>query len=348
MVSFGTKAISYHEDRADFGFAWDVRYDLSFLNSESLTTIKVDLVGDDAGATATQWKNGINDIWNNKAFFSDDNRLYEVKLSFDFVDSGAHQTVNVHAGTGSTNMSNWYLTNPSGWPNHMQDEIAAHEVGHMFGLFDEYAGGATYNGYTTTGMLMSDLTVLGFQNYFRTQEHYTEVYGSTTLGTVLGNLGTADANTLTGGSGMDGFYGLGGNDTISADGGNDLIDGGAGKDRMTGGAGFDVFDWDLASETGNSVSTRDIITDFVHLIDDLDMSGMDASSLLAGNNAFTWQGAKAFGSGAEGELRYVKYNNAGTANDYTVIYGDRDSDGSSEFQIQLQGLFNLSAEDFLL
>ena len=49
---------------------------------------------------ASVWQNGVNDIWNNKAFFSDGSRLYEVKMDFSFVDSGAHHTVNVHAGTG--------------------------------------------------------------------------------------------------------------------------------------------------------------------------------------------------------------------------------------------------------
>jgi serralysin len=107
MAPFGTKAISYHEDRADNGFAWDVRYDLSFLNAESLTTIKVDLVGDDPGSMETVWRKGVNSIWNNKAFLSDGSRLYEVKTAFSFVDSGAHHTMNVHAGMGDTDMSNW-------------------------------------------------------------------------------------------------------------------------------------------------------------------------------------------------------------------------------------------------
>ena len=348
MASFGTKAISYNENRADGDFAWNVGYDLSFLNSESLTTLRVDLVGDDPGVTAIQWQNGVNAIWNNKAFFSDGNRLHEVKVRFDFVDNGAHHTVNVHAGTGPSDMSNWYLSNPSGWPNDMHDEIAAHESGHMFGLFDEYAGGATYGQYTTTGTLMSDLTVAGFEHYFWTQEHYTEVYGGMQLTTVLGKAGTAVANTLTGGSGMDGFYGMAGKDTISAAGGNDLVDGGVGRDRLTGGTGLDVFDFDAPSETGNSGATRDIITDFRHLTDDIDLSGMDASSLLAGNNSFTWRGTGAFGTAAIGELRYAKYDKAGTANDYTAVFGDTDADNASEFQIELQGLINLSAADFML
>jgi Ca2+-binding RTX toxin-like protein len=340
MASFGTTAITYHEDRADGGFAWDARYNLSFLNSESLTTLRIDLVGDDPGAIAAQWKAGINDIWNNKVCFSDGSRLYEVKLKCVFVDTGAHHTVNVHAGTGITDLKNWYLSTPGGWPDHMHDEIAAHEAGHMFGNFDEFADGATSGGFTRTGTLMSDLTLSGFEDYFRTQEFYTEQLGRMSLGTVLASTGTASANTLNGGSGMDGFYGMAGHDTISGGEGNDLIDGGAGVDRMTGGTGSDIFDFDSSGEAG------DVITDFTHLVDAIDLSGMDASSALAGNNAFAWWGTGAFGTGAGGELRYAKFNNAGTTNDYTIVYGDRDCDTGSEFQIRLRGLVNLSSADF--
>lgn len=348
MAAFGTTAISYFENRADGGFAWNVRYDLSFLNNESLTTIRVDLVGDDPGATADVWRNGVNDIWNNKAFFSDGTRLYEIKLNFQFVNSNAHHTVNVHSGTGGTNMTNWYLNNPSGWPNSYHDEIAAHEVGHMFGNFDEYAGGATYGGFTRTGTLMSDLTLAGFQDYFWTQEAYTEQLGAMTLSTVLGRTGTSGNNTLTGTAGMDGFYGLGGADTISGAGGNDFLDGGAGRDRMTGGSGRDIFDYDLSSQTGNSSTTRDVVTDFSHLTDDFDLTGMDASSVLSGNNAFVWRGAGAFTTGGQGELRFQTVDNSGTANDRTVVFGDTDSDSASEFQIELTGLIGLTAADFLL
>jgi Ca2+-binding RTX toxin-like protein len=347
MAAFGTTAISYLEDRADGNFAWNVAYDLSFLNNESLTTIRVDLVGADPGATADVWRTGANAIWNNKAFFSDGTRLYEVKFNLQFVDSGAHHTVNVHAGTGGTNMTNWYLTNPSGWPNDMHDEIAAHEVGHMFGNFDEYAGGATYAGFVRSGTLMSDLTRAGFEDYFWTQEFYTELFGSTSLSTVRARTGTSAANGMVGGAGMDGFYGLGGNDTISGWGGNDLLDGGAGKDRMTGGGGADIFDLDFASETGNSSLTRDVITDFAHLVDDFDLSGMDASAVLAGNNAFGWRGTSAFTASAQGQLRYQTFNAAGTANDRTIVYGDTDSDTAGEFQIELVGLVTLSGADFI-
>lgn len=347
MAAFTTRAINYHENRADGGFAWDVRYDLAFTNNKSLTTLKVKLVGDAAGAIATQWANGVNDIWNNKVFFNDGVRLYEVKMNFQFVTSGEHQTVNVHAGTGHTNMTNWYLSNPGGWSNDMHDEIAAHEAGHMFGNFDEYAGGATYQGFTSTGTIMSDLTLAGFQNYFWTQEHYTEQFGTTSLTTQMGINGTSANNTLNGNSGMNGFYGMAGADTINGFGGNDLIDGGLGRDRMTGGTGRDYFDFDRAVESANSIN-RDVITDFAHLTDKLDLAGMDASTMQAGNNVFAFRGTGAITTAVGGELRFAQFNNAGTTNDFTVIFGDTDADVASEFQIELRGLVNLTAVDFLL
>ena len=63
--------------------------------------------------------------------------------------------------------------------------------------------------------------------------------------------GNALANTLTGGSGIDFLYGLGGDDTLNGGAGNDVLDGGdgadnlqggTGNDKMTGGAGNDRLD----------------------------------------------------------------------------------------------------------
>jgi hemolysin type calcium-binding protein len=340
MASFGTKAINYLEE-ADNGFKWNVRYDLSFQNSEVLTTLKIDLVGDPPGLLrALSWYAGINDTWNDKVCFSDGSRLYEVKLKADFVDGGAHHIVDVTSGSGATDMNNWY-TDDSG-------ATAAHEAGHMFGNFDEYAGGATNNGFTTTGTLMSDLTPSGFEDYFWTQEYYTELYGGMSLSTVRANTGTASANTLTGGSGMDGLYGMGGNDTISGGGGSDLIDGGTGVDRMTGGSGSDIFDLDNAMEIGNSNAAREVIMDFTKGVDRIDLSGMDASAELAGNNAFSWLGTSTFGTGAGGEVRYAWFDLAGTAYDHTIVYGDTDSDTDKEFMFELRGLVTLGSADFYL
>jgi len=56
-------------------------------------------------------------------------------------------------------MSNWFLEGSEGWDDEYQEELVAHEVGHMYGLWDEYAGGAVNpdTGLVNTGGLMHTL-----------------------------------------------------------------------------------------------------------------------------------------------------------------------------------------------
>ena len=51
-------------------------------------------------------------------------------------------TVNVNNGSGAVNLVEWYTDNPSNNGYSKQGDIAAHEFGHMLGLFDEYSAGA--------------------------------------------------------------------------------------------------------------------------------------------------------------------------------------------------------------
>lgn len=233
MPAFEPLTVSYLENRADGGFAWNVGYDLSFLNNVIEIDLRVQLTGDDPGAVVSIWQDGISSTWNQKVFFADADRLYEVKLDFDFVSSDAHQVVTVHSGSGPCDMLNWYTS----YAPELDDEFAAHEVGHMLGNFDEYAGGATHDHFTRTGALMSDLTLAGFQDYFSGVEQYTEIYGDMSLATVLALVGTAESDALDGTSAMDGFYGLDGNDTIDGLAGNDYLDGGPLDDVLRGGSG---------------------------------------------------------------------------------------------------------------
>ena len=60
---------------------------------------------------------------------------------------------------------------------------------------------------------------------------------------------------------------------------------------MTGGVGADDFDFNAVAEIGNG-ATRDVITDFVHLTDDIDLSTIDANGAAAGNTAFSFLAAQ--------------------------------------------------------
>ena len=175
--------------------------------------------------------------------------------------------------------------------------------------------------------------------------------GNDTL-TAAANGATLDAgfgdDTLIGGAGADKLIGSYGIDSLNGKAGADSLNGGSGKDTLTGGQGADTFIFSYYAETGNDALTRDVITDFKHAeLDKIDLSLLDADGVTSGNQAFTFIHTAAFGSHA-GELRYEKFNNAGTANDYTLVSGDIDGNGVSDFQIELKGLVTLAGTDFVL
>ena len=89
-------------------------------------------------------------------------------------------------------------------------------------------------------------------------------------------VGTAGDDVIVGSDGDDHIDGAGGNDTINAGGANDFLVGGLGTDTMTGGVGSDRFDFNTVAEIGNG-ATRDVIRDFAHLIDKIDLSTIDAN-----------------------------------------------------------------------
>jgi Ca2+-binding RTX toxin-like protein len=62
------------------------------------------------------------------------------------------------------------------------------------------------------------------------------------------DLGTAQNDTLVGGTGDDALFGGAGNDSISGGTGNDVLDGGSGDDTMVGGTGDDTYIVDSAGD----------------------------------------------------------------------------------------------------
>ncbi len=143
--------------------------------------------------------------------------------------------------------------------------------------------------------------------------------------------------TLTG---ITAINGGGGNDTIYGSAAADVIAGGAGMDTLTGNAGADRFDYNLI--TDSKFSARDKIIDFELGTDKIDLVGIDASTAVSGNQAFTFIGETAFTNTA-GQLIVDTSDPA-----KTVVLGDINGDGVADFAIELTGDLQLTASDFLL
>jgi Ca2+-binding RTX toxin-like protein len=147
---------------------------------------------------------------------------------------------------------------------------------------------------------------------------------------------------LDGGLGNDTLYGGAGNDKLYGGGGNDLLRGENGRDEAWGGAGADGFVFDDNHFGGTTPSTNDVIHDFSALEGDtIRLNLVDANKGLIGDQAFSFIGTAAFGHVA-GQLRYQQTNGN------TYIQGDLNGDAVADFSIQLDGLHNLNALNFML
>jgi len=130
------------------------------------------------------------------------------------------------------------------------------------------------------------------------------------------------ANVILGSFGDELFFGGNANETII---------GAEGADTMFGGGGTDTFLINTITDSGIGSGNRDIIQDFIHGSDKVDISGFAGTFAFIGTGAF---------SGAQ-EIRVVSGTN-------TIIELDSNGDGSKNFEIELLGLVTLDANDFIL
>lgn len=143
----------------------------------------------------------------------------------------------------------------------------------------------------------------------------------------------AGSDTITGGKNKDKLEGFAGNDRIT---------GGLGADKLYGGAGSDTFVFTSVKDSTVSTSGRDTIYDFSSKQKDrLDFKAIDANTKVAGNQAFSFIGTKAFQKKA-GQLRYEK------ASGGVTVHGDVDGDGKADFSVHLKSITALSKADFIL
>lgn len=128
--------------------------------------------------------------------------------------------------------------------------------------------------------------------------------------------GNALANVITGGDGAD------------------TLTGGGGTDTLTGGLGGDSFV--LTAIADSPVATPVTISDFVAAQGDrIDLTGIDANTATAGDDAFTFIGAAAF-SNVAGQLRIQAVG----AN--LQVLGDVNGDGVADFAITLTAVATLA------
>lgn len=147
-----------------------------------------------------------------------------------------------------------------------------------------------------------------------------------------------------GGSGNDRLIGNSVANNLTGNNGADKLTGGGGADALTGGQGADRFVFLNTKDSGKTVKSRDIITDFKSLDGDkIDLSAIDANSGNSGNNAFA---SLKQGAGFNGGFA----NTASLFFDQTakILYANNDADAQADFSILLTGVTKVSLADFVV
>ena len=152
----------------------------------------------------------------------------------------------------------------------------------------------------------------------------------TLQGTLAGQSGTGNAlDNVIIGSGVA--------NTLNGDAGNDRVIGGGGADTLTGGLGSDTFVFSNG-DSGNTALTRDTITDFVVGADLIDLTAIDANTLVAGHQSFNYGSiGTAFAAAGTPSLRYTG----------GILSGDTNGDRVADFQIALTGNPALTSASFV-
>jgi serralysin len=173
------------------------------------------------------------------------------------------------------------------------------------------------------------------------------------------------SDNLNGGDGVDSLNGGNGSDNLTGGNGVDTLVGGDGVDFFSGGLGNDIFIGEInATKVGSKTGdvSLDVILDFA-AGDVLDLSGIDANTLVDGNQAFTLvNGAKAQNAG---ELAIRTFGNMNAAENalgmeldgldapnmhsgkVTVVFGNVDG-GEHDFAIVFVDNTPLTTADFMM
>ncbi|MHC2016226.1 calcium-binding protein [Methylobacterium sp. CM6247] len=133
-----------------------------------------------------------------------------------------------------------------------------------------------------------------------------------------------------------------GNNQIYGNAGANQIYGGDGRDLLYGRDGADTFVFKDVTDSDVAVAGRDIIKDFDFAAGDrIDLSAIDANFGQGGDQGFDFIGTDTF-SGQAGELR-MKFGGGNT-----LVQGDTNGDGASDFDFILQGHHVLDNGSFVV
>lgn len=176
---------------------------------------------------------------------------------------------------------------------------------------------------------------------------YSNAGASVSLATGLASDGNGGTDTLVSVEGVygskfaDAIRGDDGSNELFGNAGDDVLRGGGGQDLVVGNAGADQFVF-VDGEVSDKIATADLIGDFSHGEGDkINLRGIDASTAVAGDQAFAFVGTAAF-SGVAGELRYEVHGGE------TLLMGDVDGDKVADGYIRVDTSQPLVTSDFLL
>ena len=132
------------------------------------------------------------------------------------------------------------------------------------------------------------------------------------------------------------------NDTLTGGGGGDLLFGGLGADILRGNGGVDGFRYNVTADS--TAAAKDRILDLQVGVDKIDLTRIDANSLIAGDQAFTFIGDDPFSAAGQLRASYDALNNVWS------IEGDVDGDGIADLVILATPTTSdqLSGGDFFL
>ena len=270
-----------------------------------------------------------NKIWGNNS----DNVLTGLGGNDSLLGQGGHDVISGGAGADIIRGNDGDDTIIGGAGNDAMTGNDGNDIFLVNGAlegYDSYDGGAG----TDTILTQSNGTVIRVGTMSGIEAISANGFSNVTI--AMDDLGRSlnlSAATLTG---IVSINGGSGNDFILGSAGNDSLNGKGGFDKLAGGAGADTFVFSAAANT--PVGIADLITDFNQSQHDLiDLHLIDANSVVAGDQAFTFIGSGAF-THVAGQLRY---DNLST----THIYGDINGDGIADFEIALTGNFTLVTAD---